>query len=255
MYATLDDVVADLTALESRFRARGDRRAVFVTLYLVVSKEMRDRVARRAFLDPEWVHRYAVAFANLYRAALDAYDGRQTPAVPRAWRLCFDAAAAGGGFVLQHVLLGVNAHVNNDLPLALERISIDPDRGRRKQDHDAVNAVLGAVTERATTRLSALYAPGLTGLDEFAGEIDEMLSQFSLDVARDSAWEAAVALANARDGLEREMTSRAISLRAALLARLLLAPSKSRGFVAVCSRLEQGLDWPALLAGGKPAVR
>jgi hypothetical protein len=255
MYATLDDVVADLTALESRFRARGDRRSVFVTLYLVVSKEMRDRVARQAFLDPAWVHRYAVSFASLYRAALDAYDERRTTAVPRAWRLCFDAAAAGGGLVLQHMLLGINAHVNNDLPLALERISIDPDRGRRRQDHDAVNAVLGAVTERATARLSALYAPGLAGLDDFAGELDEMLSQFSLDAARDSAWEAAVALANARDGLERALTSKAISSRAALLARLLLAPSKSRGFVVVCSRLEQGLDWPALLAGGKPAVR
>jgi hypothetical protein len=254
-YATLDDVVSGLAALERELLAQADRRSIFVTLYLVVSREMRDRVARRAFLDPDWVHRYAVTFANFYRTALEAYDGGRAAEIPRAWRVCFDAAAAGTGLVLQDLLLGVNAHVNHDLPLALERVSIDPDRGRRRGDHDAVNAVLASVTERATSRLSALYAPGLAGLDDCAGELDEMISQFSLDVARDHAWESAVALANARDRLERELTTRFVSSRAALIARLLLTPSRNRTFVAVCRRLEQGVPWPALVAGGEPAMQ
>ena len=88
LWSTLDDVVADLSALEERFLERQDRRAIFVTLYGVVSAEMRERVARGAFLDPAWVHRYAVAFANLYREALDAYDDGRAAQVPRAWRLC-----------------------------------------------------------------------------------------------------------------------------------------------------------------------
>lgn len=37
--------------------------------------------------------------------------------------------------------------------------------------HSAVNEVLGAVTERATERLAALYAPGLTGMDDCAGQL------------------------------------------------------------------------------------
>jgi hypothetical protein len=252
-YTTLDDVVTGLAALEHEFQAKGDRRAVFATLYLVVSREMRDRVAQRAFLDPAWVHRYAVTFANFYRTALEGYDGGHAPDVPRAWRVCFDAAAAGTGLVLQDMLLGVNAHVNHDLPLALDRVSIDPDRSRRRSDHDAVNAVLASVTERATARLAALSAPGLAGLDDCAGELDEMVSYFSLEVARDHAWESAVALTNARHSIERELTTRFVSSRAALIARLLLTPSRNRTFVAVCRRLEQGLHWPTLLAGGEPA--
>jgi hypothetical protein len=255
VYATLDDVVTGFADLERAFQANGDHRAIFATLYLVVSREMRDRVAQRAFLDPDWVHLYAVTFANFYRTALEAYDGGHASDVPRAWRLCFDAAAARTGLVLQDMLLGVNAHVNHDLALALERISIDPDRDRRRSDHHAVNAVLAAVTERATARLSALYAPGLAGLDDCAGELDEMIGHFSLEVARDHAWESAVALTNARDRRERDLTTRFVSSRAALIARLLLTPSRNRTFVAVCRRLEQGLHWPALLAGGEPAVR
>ena len=247
-YRTLDDVVAGLGAWESRFRVEQDRRAIFLSLYGIVSAEMRDRVARRVFDDNDWVHRYALAFANLYREALEAYDEQRSADVPKAWQLCFDAARAGRGLVLQDMFLGVNAHVNNDLPLALASISIDPDRPGRYRDHTAVNAALASVVERATQRLAELYAPGLTAMDEGAGQLDEMLSLISLDVARESAWESAVALANARHPLERRLTSTLISARAATLARLLLAPSCSPSLVTACRRLESGPQWLTLFA-------
>ena len=249
-YRTLDDVVADLQAWETRFRQQQDRRAIFTSLYAVVSTEMRSRVAQRAFSDNEWVHRYAVAFANLYREALDAYNAGRLADVPKPWRLSFDAARAATGLVLQDMFLGVNAHVNNDLPRALLDVSIDPDREARYRDHTAVNAVLGAVTEQATQRIASLYAPGLTALDNCAGQLDEMLSLFSLDVARESAWESAVALANARNDIERRLASTLISTRTAALARLLLAPSANPLFVAACRRLEAGTHWLNMIAPG-----
>ena len=255
MYQTLDDVVNGLAALESNFRARQDRRSIFLTLYGVVSSEMRTRVAARAFADPEWVHRYAVAFANLYREALEAYDDRRLAEVPKSWRLAFDAAHGGESLVLQDVLLGVNAHVNNDLALALDRVSIGPDRERRRRDHNAVNEVLSAVTERAVQRLAALYAPGFTTMDDCAGELDEMASLFSLQVGRDSAWESAVALANARGPIERTLTTRLVSTRAAAMARLLLAPSRNAQLISACRRLEAGSSWLTLVADIKQELR
>jgi hypothetical protein len=71
---------------------------------------MRARVAAGAFADNVWVHRYAVAFANLYRKALDDYDAGRMQQVPKAWRLCFDTARDGSRLVLQDMLLGINAH-------------------------------------------------------------------------------------------------------------------------------------------------
>jgi len=248
-YRTLDDVVLGLGRWEAELRARQDRRCMFLTLYGVVSAEMRHQVAAGAFEDPAWVHRYAVAFANLYREAFEAYDAGRRDSVPKAWRLCFDAAAGGRTLVLQDVFLGVNAHVNNDLAYALSGVSIDPDRASRYRDHAAVNAVLGAVTERATTRLASLYAPGLTSLDDCAGQLDEMLSMFSLEVARESAWESALGLTNARADVERRIVMKLIGSRAAVMSRLLLAPSLSPSAVAACSRLEQGTPWLTLLAG------
>jgi hypothetical protein len=58
------------------------------------------------FEDPDWVQRWDVAFAQLY---LDAGD-----AASRPWRLAFSAPAELPP--LRHVLLGINAHLNYDLP-------------------------------------------------------------------------------------------------------------------------------------------
>ena len=252
-FRTLDDVVAGLAALETRFRQLDDRRAIFLTLYGVVSDEIRTRVARREFADNEWVNRYAVTFADLYRSALADYEAGERTRVPKAWLLAFDAARGGNGLVVQDMFLGVNAHVNTDLPHALTTVSIGPDRDARQRDHAAVNAVLAAVTDRATQRITALYAPGLPDMDDTAGQLDEMMSAFSLEVARDSAWESAVSLANARNGIERALVTRMIATRAAAISRLLLSPSHNPLFMAACRRAEQGTGWLALVAGAARA--
>jgi hypothetical protein len=245
-FQTLDDIVDGLAEREQRFRQAGDRRAVFATLYGIVSAEIRARIAAGAFIDNAWVHRYAVTFANFYRQALDDYDAGRP--VAKAWRLCFDAARGRQGLVLQDMLLGINAHVNNDLPQALHVVTIDPNRDARYRDHAAVNAVLGSVTELATTRLAALYAPGFTSLDECAGRLDEILSAFSLQVARESAWEGAVALANARVAAESTLVTTMIGARAGVVARLLLAPTADPILMTACRRLEAGPQWLTVLA-------
>jgi hypothetical protein len=238
-------VVEGLGALERRFRQQGDRRAIFVTLYGVISAAARERVAQRFFEDNDWVERYAATFANLYLVALEHYEAGRRQDVPRAWQLCFDFAKTGDGLVLQDLLLGVNAHVNNDLAFALSAVSIDPGRASRHRDHTRVNEIFASVLETATARIASVYAPGLTKLDEGAGQIDELVGLFSMEVARESAWEGAVSLANARDDAERRLTSKLISSRAAVMARLIRALSLSPAVIASLRRLEQGSDWLA----------
>jgi hypothetical protein len=242
-YRALDDVVEGFAALERRFRQQSDRRCIFLTLYGVISVAVREKVAQRFFEDNDWVGRYAVAFANLYREALEHDEAGRLAQLPAAWRLCFDFARAASGTVLQDLLLGVNAHVNNDLAFALSTVSVDPDRALRHRDHTKVNEVFGSVLETATTRIAGLYAPGLEMLDDWAGEIDELVGLFSIEVARESAWEAAVSMANARNDVERRMTARLVSSRAAVLARLIRAPSLSPRVIEACRRLEQGSSW------------
>jgi hypothetical protein len=250
--ATLDDVIGALAALEARHVAHRDRRAVFVTVYMMMSQEMRRRIERGAFRDNEWVRRYTIAFANLYFAAHENFDSGRD--VPKAWRIAFDTAGRGEALVTQDLLLGINAHINHDLALALDEVSIEPDRAARLADHSSVNEVLEALTDDVGRRVSDLYARGLAGVDACAGTLDEAVSNFSMTVARAGAWESAVALANARADVERRGIRRMLDLRSAAMARLILAPNLNPVLLAKCRVVEQTAWWE-LLSAARAAVQ
>jgi hypothetical protein len=224
-YLSLDEALRSLQAIEGVLRAEHDRRAVFATAYSVITDAIRERVRAGWFGDNAWAERYAVAFANLYREALAAYEAGATETLPKSWRFSFDTSRSGRGLLIQDLVLGVNAHVNHDLALALQLVGIDPDRQARYADHTLVNAVLAAATDRLQDQVCELYAPILGLLDLAGGRLDETLASFSVTKARESAWRIAVALANARDDGERALLRTGLDDAAAVLARLILSPN------------------------------
>ena len=241
---SLDEVVERLGRLEQEFVSRRDRRAVFLTVYGLMTREMQRRIADGAFDDGDWVARYAVGFADRYRQALEGYE--QGTRIAKSWQLAFDTARDPSGLVLQNMLLGINAHINHDLALALVDASIDPDRSSRHADHTAVNNVLRSLTDVVSERVSELYAEGLAGLDACSGLLDEAVTNFSFEVARENAWESAVALTNARFDVERVAVRRLLDLRAAAIARLILVPNRRSELTAACRKIEDGGWWRVL---------
>jgi hypothetical protein len=229
-YQSIDDATAALTAIEQAFRAQHDRRAIFATAYLGITSAIKRNVAAGVFLDNAWVSRYAITFANLYRTALLAFERGDT-ALPKAWQIAFDTSRGGSALAIQDLVLGINAHINHDLALALLEVSIDPDRATRYADHTRVNQVLKEATDPMQDRIGQLYAPILNVLDRVCDRLDEEIACFSVDKARESAWAAAVALANARDDAERALLRASLNDRSAVLARLILAPTLANPWV------------------------
>jgi hypothetical protein len=251
-YRTTDDVVRALQGLERHFLSGRDLRGVFATAYLEITRAIHAGIRGGGFQDAAWTTRYLVAFANLYRVALRAYEEGRTGEVPKAWRLSFDAARAGKGLVIQHLVLGINAHINHDLALGLLQVGIDPERPRRYADHTQVNRVLEAATAGMKLRIGALYAPILNRLDRMAGRLDDEVTAFSIPKAREHAWTFAVALTAARDAEERRLLRRALDDQAAVLARLVLASPTRHPVVVRTVRIAQQLD--ALARRYSPAI-
>jgi hypothetical protein len=222
-YRSVDEVILALAGLEIHFLARRDRRGVFATGYLEITRAIHRHLQGGGFQDPVWTTRYLIAFANLYRCALLHYEQGERERVPKAWRLSFDAARANTGLVIQHLVLGINAHINHDLPLALVEVGIDPERPRKYADHSRVNQVLEGATAGMKHRISSMYAPVLHRLDRMAGRLDDEVTNFSIPKAREHAWAFAVALAGAKGETERALLRRAIDDQAAVFARLTLA--------------------------------
>jgi hypothetical protein len=223
-YVTVADVALGLEGVESHCLPRGDRRGVFATAYLRITRAIESAMAAGVFLDPEWVARYLVCFGNLYRRSVLDWESGERDRVPKAWRISFEAARGGHGLVIQHLVLGINAHINHDLALALVEAGIEPRRDRYT-DHTRVNDVLEAATDDLKLHVTRTYAPVLARLDRWAGTRDDEFTRFSIPKAREHAWAFALALDSARSPAERSLLERALDDQAAVLARLILAPT------------------------------
>lgn len=239
-----------LVQLERACLSARDRRGVFVSAYLTITRAVEAQCAAGGFHDVAWVRRYLVAFGRLYADALAADLAGDRARVPKAWRLAFDAARAQRGWVIQHLMLGVNAHINHDLALALLEVGLDPERPMRYLDHTAVNAVLERTTPALKAAVCSQWAPVLERLDEAAGTLDDAATSFSIPKARDHAWAMAVAIDATRGTPGEGMMRRALDEQAAVVARVLLAPPVHAPVIDRSKRLLERFDRAARVFDG-----
>ncbi|OYR42815.1 hypothetical protein DJ82_02065 [Halorubrum sp. Ib24] len=192
-FTSVADVDERLARTESYLRERGDRRAVFLTVYSRMTATVRTAIDDGAFVDPEWAASYLVAFAERYRRALVAFERRAFEALPRPWLMAFAAAARGETLVAQDALLGVNAHITYDLTYTLGDVGIDPDRDAKREDHDRINAVLARLVQTAQDALAETYAATeIAGIDRLLDPLDDRLALLGLKGVRWFAWRNAV---------------------------------------------------------------
>ena len=188
---------ADLAELE----AVKDARRFFHATYLRTTRAVADEIARGGFADPDWVDAWDVAFAGLYLDALGA-DRRGEP-VSGPWRVAFDTAFARTDLrPLNHVLYGLNAHINFDLPQALLAV-IPPEDfddpvvlARREADHTHVDRVLQARVGAEDDELTAVSRVSL--LDRLLRPANRAASRRFLAEARAKVWRNTRVLDQAR---------------------------------------------------------
>jgi len=222
-FASVSDVDDRLARAESYLRDRGDRRAVFLTVYSRMTATVRTAIDDGAFLDPEWAASYLVAFAERYRRALVAFERRAFESLPRPWLIAFAAAARGETLVAQDALLGINAHITYNLTDTLEDVGIDPDRDAKREDHDRINAILARLVQAVQDALVETYdAVGIDGIDRLLDPLDDRLALFGLKGSREFAWRNAVLLADLPPWLaERYVDWRAETVSTGIAAAVL----------------------------------
>ena len=130
-----------------RLEKVGDPRRTFLATYARTTAAVGEAIGAARFEDPDWVDRWDVAFAQLYLDALAAHEA-DPAAAPRPWRAALGADPALSP--LQFVLLGMNAHINYDLPQALLAVIGDDEfadpalMARRRRDHERIDTVLAS---------------------------------------------------------------------------------------------------------------
>jgi hypothetical protein len=198
---SIDDVITVLRDFDTVL-PNDDGLKWFNLLYLRTSESIRDNPPQGGFENPRWVERLDVVFANRYFSAISAIGG--SPDTPRAWLPLFRARHSRGIARVQFALAGANAHINHDLPLALVEtdkqlgIAPSPD-GQEHRDFEQVNSIL----ERTEGEVKQFLATGIVGeIDEDLGDIDDVIAVWSVQRARETAWNNAELLWHLQDASE-----------------------------------------------------
>jgi hypothetical protein len=193
-FESVEDAHERIRALEMALRDGSDRRAIFATIYSRMTGAVRAAIESGRFTNAEWMRQYTVTFAEYYRRAFLAFERGRPGRVPDPWVVAFGTALEGSALVAQDAFLGINAHINYDLALALRDVGIDPNRPEKWADHARIDDILAGLIDAQQRALADLYAPGLADVDASLGRFDERLSLFPMTEGRAQAWRLAVVL-------------------------------------------------------------
>lgn len=221
-------MVAEMQARLDHLPAAFSHLRVFLSTYQRTTLSVGEAVRRASFEDPGWVERWDVAFAGLYLAALDAELSGQKASRP--WRLAF--ATPPDLPPLRHVLLGINAHVNYDLPQALLAVISDDDfanpllMDRRRRDHERIDRVLASRVSAEDDELTA--AGGASLLDRVLTPLNRLGSKRFLREARQKVWHNTLELQASRLAGPDEYAARLAELELLSAAKIadLLQPGQ-----------------------------
>jgi Family of unknown function (DUF5995) len=201
-----------------------DHNAIFALTYLRVTEEYRRTVESPTFFDDTpFVNHEDVVFAGYYFAAYDAWEAGETAHVPPAWRIALEAARDRSVSAYGDLLLGINAHVQRDLPFVVYSLGmVKPDGTSRKPDHDRVNQILNRVTDDLIAEIARRFDPTIDDAD-LPTTIDDFGLFQTVVSWREAAWRHAELLALAPTSEARELVAQEIEADAASQASAIRA--------------------------------
>lgn len=202
-----------------RDRLGCDHRAVFATTYMTVTRILFKMLREDGELVrfPRHLYREDALFSNVYFRWVRA--DRRGRELPEAWRIAFETAGEGDANAVQDMLLGINAHIQNDMPFVIAAIGLTTRRGESvKPDHDALNAVLNRAYQPVVDAVRRRYDPMPETTNSEATMLDDVAGLEMIRTWRENVWRNAERLANAETRDERSEVADQIEANAAAWA-------------------------------------
>jgi hypothetical protein len=169
---------------------------LFAALYLKVTRKVQVSILAGVFEDGPRMERFDILFASRY---LDAYDNwRKGKPITNSWKTAFEASSKSNLLASQHLLLGMNAHINLDLGIAAATVARGADFEKLKKDFDKINDILIELLEEVQSDINDT-SPVLKMLDFLFHKKDEQFIGLNLRAARQYAWQCACKLNTAED--------------------------------------------------------
>jgi hypothetical protein len=190
---TIDDVIAILETIIIESEENNNPMGYFASLYQNVTICVKDGIANNFFDDGPRMEQLDIVFAKRYLDASFSYMNNET--VSLSWKKAFDLSTNYWPIVLQHILMGINAHINLDLGTAAAEISRGKNLADMENDFNKINTILSSLVHEVESDLSVVW-PALKYLLKWSGKVDDFLVDFSMKLAREGAWKYANQIIN-----------------------------------------------------------
>jgi uncharacterized protein DUF5995 len=211
-------VTAKLSAVGPILQQAGDDPvAAFNQLYLAISRRVQSALVTVA-TEPVYLELLAVELAKRYFAALDEWNRGGSP--PAAWQVLFEPRGYTRPNRPTAAMVGVNAQLNHDLPLALLGVWGElgpPTDGLVHPDYQLLNQIYYDEIPPLRHGYSAAWE---RDLDELVGPLDDWTGRAVGAAARSHSWAQAERLWPLRDDpADFESARQAMDEAAALIAQ------------------------------------
>ncbi|XMO86670.1 DUF5995 family protein [Algibacter sp. AS12] len=184
---SIQNVLIELDAIINECIQANNRLGLFAYIYRRTTAEIASEIALARFEDNTRLEILDVEFANLYLDAYKAYKNNQN--ISYAWKFAF-INAQEPFTIVQHIMLGMNAHINLDLALATATTMTGLELNDIQKDFNKVNDILFQIVNELQDRLSRV-SPLMILLDWVGQNEDEKLIDFSMRKAREQSWNSA----------------------------------------------------------------
>jgi hypothetical protein len=248
---TIEEVIDNLTAIVDHSLETKDRIGYFAALYRQVTLAVQQNIADKKFDDGDRMSRFDAAFGTRYCVAVDRWQKSGEPS--HCWKTAFELLGSKDTVIVQHLMLGINAHINLDLAIAAVEVAPGESIMALKDDFFLINDILVSVLAKVQGAVDTV-SPFMRMLDFLGGRSDEHLLDFNIRTARLHAWENALVLAK-QPPEEQQLTVDRLDSVATLMANLVAKPrfpfqiavktiarTEQRDVPTVIERLNHALD-------------
>jgi hypothetical protein len=196
--SSIQEVIDSIDTIINWSRTNQSPIGYFAELYRRMTVAVRDGIGNNIFEDGARMERLDTAFANRYLQAWAAYTSQQR--CSNAWYTTFEACRNQKLVVLQHLVAGVNAHINLDLGIAAAAVAPGASIFAMQRDFDKINDVIASLLQGIQDSLCKIWFP-LRAIESITNNNQDAVLNFSIVTARKAAWANALALAFIPDEL------------------------------------------------------
>lgn len=220
---TIEEVIIHLDEIIIWSKANKSPIGYFASTYRSMTTAVLEGVKNKKFEDGKRMVTLDLVFANRYFEAWENYQNGKK--CSNAWFTAFEAAQNKDLLIMQHIILGINAHINLDLGVSAASIMPYRKINALKNDFNTINNVIASINQKVQDALNKICYP-IELIDQLSNGKDNVVLDFAISKARQTSWASAYVLSNANLFIKPALINM-IDNAAALIAKNIIISAKT----------------------------